>query len=193
MGIVQPPEGKKSNATAINKIPDYAKDYKNEFLFIRGIDKCFKYFLDNINKADCGVFKNHRVDKINKFIDRFEKAQRLNYLNDTNNIEIDEINISYSSILLERLLDFSDYYVDDDFEFDEEMFASHVDVEFPGYKNLFECIELFHSKFKIVTNKYKFNWHDSDDESVIDSDDIYSMFGSDDESEFDSDSSFNDY
>ena len=25
-------------------IPDYAKDYKNEYLFIRGIDKQFKYF-----------------------------------------------------------------------------------------------------------------------------------------------------
>lgn len=24
--------------------PDYAKDYKNEFLFLRGIDKCFEYF-----------------------------------------------------------------------------------------------------------------------------------------------------
>ena len=82
MGILQPPEGKNSNATAINKIPDYAKDFKNEFLFIRGIDKCFEYFLDNINKADKGVFENHRVDKIYKLIDRFEKAQRLNYLND---------------------------------------------------------------------------------------------------------------
>ena len=74
------------------KIPDYAKDYKNEYLFIRGIDKCFKYFLDNINKADKGVFENHRVDKIKKFIDRFEKAQRLNYLNDNTNKEIDIVN-----------------------------------------------------------------------------------------------------
>ena len=28
--------------------PDYAKDYKNEFLFIRDIDKCFEYFLKNL-------------------------------------------------------------------------------------------------------------------------------------------------
>ena len=52
----------------------------------------FKYFLDNINKADKGVFENHRVDKIKKFIDRFEKAQRLNYLNDNTNKEIDIVN-----------------------------------------------------------------------------------------------------
>ena len=24
--------------------PDYAKDYKNEFLFVKGIDKCFEYY-----------------------------------------------------------------------------------------------------------------------------------------------------
>ena len=35
-----------------SKIPDYAKDYKNEYLFIRGIDTCFKFFLDNLDKAD---------------------------------------------------------------------------------------------------------------------------------------------
>ena len=30
--------------------PDYAKDYKNEFLFIRGIDKCFQYYVEKIKK-----------------------------------------------------------------------------------------------------------------------------------------------
>ena len=65
------------NAT-LNKVPDYAKDYKNEYLFIKGIDKCFEYFFDNIEKANSGVFESHRVYKINKLIGRFEKAQRLN-------------------------------------------------------------------------------------------------------------------
>ena len=165
-------------------IPDYAKDYKNEYLFIRGIDKCFEYFLDNMNKATTGVFENHRVDKIKKYINRLEKAQKLNYLNDTTNQEIDEQDVSYSSLLLEKLADFSDYYVDDEWEFDEDRFNSYVDLEFPGYKALLKCIGLFHSKFKMVFDKYEINWHDSD------SDDIVTMFRSDDE--YDSDSSFND-
>ena len=146
------------------KIPDYAKDYKNEYLFIRGIDKCFKYFIDNKNKVDEGVFQNNRVDIINKHINRLEKAIRLNYLNDTTDIEIDERDVSYSSLLLEILDDFSDYYVDDEWEFNQEMFDRFVDRDFPGYKNLFKCIELFHSKFKMVFDKYKINWHDSDSE-----------------------------
>ena len=191
MGVLRQSD-QNCNATR-NKVPDYAKDYKNEYLFIRGIDNYFKYFIKNLNKADKGVLKSNRVDIINKHINRLEKAQRLDYLKDTSDIEIDEQDVSYSSLLLEMLADFTDYYVDDDdFEFDEDRFNSHVDLEFPGYKDLLNCIALFHSKFKMVFDKYKINWHDSDsdDDDGIDSDDIETMFDSDDE--YDSDSSFND-
>ena len=180
MGILQPPEGKNSNATAINKIPDYAKDFKNEFLFIRGIDKCFEYFLDNINKADKGVFENHRVDKIYKLIDRFEKAQRLNYLNDISDKNIKRKYFFYSDILLDELNDLKESY---EFDFDEE----NLDVQFPGYENLVNCINLFYSKFKLdysydsddIDDFFNILVTDSDDESGIDSDEIDSIFDSD--------------
>ena len=51
-----------------NKIPEYARDFKNEYLFIRGINKEFKYFVDNINEAYRGLFENHRFDKIKKIV-----------------------------------------------------------------------------------------------------------------------------
>ena len=70
-------------------IPDYAKDYKNEYLFIRGIDKQFKYFLDNIEKADQGVFQNNRVEIMEKNINRLEKAIKMGYFKDNSNLEID--------------------------------------------------------------------------------------------------------
>ena len=147
------------------KIPDYTRDYKNEYLFIRGIDTCFKFFLDNTDKADKGIFQNNRVNIINKKINKLALAQRLGYLSDTSNIEVDEQDVYYSSLLLEKLADFTNYYVDDDWEFDEERFDRYVDREFPGYKNLVKCIELFHSKFKIVFDKYKINSPDSDSDS----------------------------
>ena len=50
------------------KIPEYAKDFKNEWLYIRGINKEFKYFWDNIDNATRGLFQNYRVDRIKKFI-----------------------------------------------------------------------------------------------------------------------------
>ena len=50
----------------IKNIPDYAKDFKNEYLFILGINNEFKYFLDNIKEATHELFENFRVDKIKK-------------------------------------------------------------------------------------------------------------------------------
>ena len=41
-------------------------DFKNEYLFIRGINKEFKYVVEDINEATRGLFENHRVDKIKK-------------------------------------------------------------------------------------------------------------------------------
>ena len=78
-----------------NKIPEYAREFKNEYLFIRGINKEFKYFVDNINEAYRGLFENHRVDKIKKFIKKFLLAQKLGYLNDVSNFEIKGSDVDY--------------------------------------------------------------------------------------------------
>ena len=77
-----------------NKIPEYAREFKNEYLFIRGINKEFKYFVDNINDASRGLFENHRVDKI-KIIKKFLLAQKLGYLNDVSNFEIKSSDVDY--------------------------------------------------------------------------------------------------
>ena len=55
----------------IKNIPDYAKDFKNEYLFILGINNEFKYFLDNMNEATRGLFENNKVDKIKKLLNYF--------------------------------------------------------------------------------------------------------------------------
>ena len=176
-----------------NQIPDYGREYRNDYLFIRGIDTCFKFFWDNTWKADKGIFQNNRVEIIKKKINKLDQAQRLGYLNDISNMEIDEQDVFYSSSLLEELNDFTDYHVDDDWEFDQERFDRFVDRDFPGYKNLVECIELFHSKFKMVfdKNKIKIIWPDSDsdsDDDGVDSDDIKDILNGCEDSESDSDS-----
>ena len=66
-----------------NKIPEYAREYKKEYLFIRGINKEFKYFVDNINDATHGLFKNHKVARIKNLIKRFLKGQERGKLKDT--------------------------------------------------------------------------------------------------------------
>ena len=71
-----------------NKIPEYAKNYRKEWLYIRGINKEFKYFVENINEASRGLFENYGVDRIKKFIKRFLLSQKRGKLQDTRNFEI---------------------------------------------------------------------------------------------------------
>ena len=129
-------------------IPDYAKNYKNEFLFIRGIDKCFEYFLKKLNRATTGVFQNHRLEKIRLWFRRFDTFHPPN----TKLNKIDEGDVNCSVILLEQLADFTDYYVNDQWEFDIVEFCTSVDKDFPVWTNLVETIKLFHSKFIMVDN-----------------------------------------
>ena len=63
--------GQQNCISGTNKIPEYAREFKNEYLFIRGINKEFKYFVDNINEAYRGLFENHRVDKIKNLLKNF--------------------------------------------------------------------------------------------------------------------------
>ena len=47
-----------------NKIPPYAREYKKEYLFIRGINKKFKYFIDKLDDLNNGLFESHRANRI---------------------------------------------------------------------------------------------------------------------------------
>ena len=62
MGILAQTSNYQKFIKKTNKIPDYAREYRNECLFIRGIDTCFKFFWDNTCKADKGIFQNNRVE-----------------------------------------------------------------------------------------------------------------------------------
>ena len=72
----------------IKDIPVYARDFKNEYLFILRINNELKYFLDNLNDVNTGLFDNHRVDKIKKSIERFFIQQNLSNFKDVSNFEI---------------------------------------------------------------------------------------------------------
>ena len=61
--------------------------------------------MDNIDDAYHGLFLNHRVEIIKKHIKRFELAQRLGWINDVSNFEIDSNDVYYiSNIRLKEIL-----------------------------------------------------------------------------------------
>ena len=73
-----------------NKIPTYAREYKKEYLFMRGINKEFKYFIDKLDDLNNGLFESHRADRIKYFMKRFLRGQEKGKLKDISEFEIEE-------------------------------------------------------------------------------------------------------
>ena len=129
-----------------NKIPEYAREYKKEYLLIIGINKEFKYFVENIDDATRGLFENHKVVRIKYFIKRFLKGQERGKLQDISSLEI-ESSVVYNLIKIKKnFLNFNQYINFCKSCFDDED-ASFIDP-YPGFKNIYDDFELFCSKFK---------------------------------------------
>ena len=160
-----------------NKIPEYVREYKREYQFIRGINKEFKYIIDFMEDDD-NEFKSHKLDRIMKFIKRFLRAQENERLKDISNLEFnyDDVNNIIELIrnlpeyfyLIQHLYDWSR---DDD----DESLISRYEI----YK---DDLELFLSKLNIEIE------YSDDDES--DNEEYYNIIlpDSDDDSDSDSDS-----
>ena len=112
-----------------NKIPEYAREYKKEYLFIRGINKEFKYFVDNIDKANTELFENHRVDSIKYLIKRFLRGQERGKLRDISNLMLPKYDYMY----------IQDFYIYYSFEFCDN----------PSYIEFFDFIDKLYNKIKI--------------------------------------------
>ena len=146
MGILEQTSNFQNCIKKTNKIPEYAKDFKNEFLFIRGINKEFKYFVENINEATRGLFQNHRVERIKKSIKKFVLAQKLGYLNDVSNFEIKSSDVNYlikikKNYYFNKYIEFCKFCYDED----DQIFID----PYPGFKNIYDDFKLFCSKFKV--------------------------------------------
>ena len=127
----------------IKDIPVYARDFKNEYLFILRINNELKYFLDNLNDVNTGLFDNHRVDKIKKSIERFFIEQNLSNFEDVSNFEIKSSDVK-NLIKIKKIFNNFKKTINS-YHGDEQNFI----VPYPGFKNIYDDFELFCSKFKI--------------------------------------------
>ena len=146
----------------INKvIPEYVREYKREYQFIRGINKEFKYFVDNIDKATTGLFENHRVDRIKYFIKRFLRGQEKGKLQDISNFEIYEDDVDNLIKIEKNFFNFNQYinFCKDCYE-DDEPFID----PYPGFKNIYDDFKIFFSKLNIIYEEVNYIDSDSDSE-----------------------------
>ena len=135
-----------------NKIPHYARDYKKEYLYIRGLNKEFKYFYNHLDEINDGLFKSKRSDRLCNLIKRFLRGQEKGKLKDISDFVIYEDDVDY---LIKIKREFHCYKIrydalkessDDDDDDDEDSDADDVDDPYPGFENIYYYFELFFNK-----------------------------------------------
>ena len=68
-----------------NKIPEYAKEYKREYQFIRGLNKEFEYFIKKLNNLNNGLFETNSTNSIKYYMKRFLRRQEDGRFKDISN------------------------------------------------------------------------------------------------------------
>ena len=153
-----------------NKIPDYAREYRNEYLFIRGINKTCENFVKKLDEEE--IFKSPQANKLIFYFNKFLKAQQIDYLNDTSEIsfKFKDIKSIESSEL--QLDDYRSIYYDDySYKFDEEKYNNNIENDYPGFKKFYECFSRFQDKLNVDYDSeedyYKSIIYDSDDDEFV--------------------------
>ena len=135
MGILKHSSNFQNCIKLTNKIPEYARDYKNEWLFIRGINKELKYFVENFFTDISDLFVFSYSNKIKSFIEKFMKEQELNYLKETSCFKFKGCDVENIVFVFERM----------HFDFEEdEGYPDYV----PGYRDFYELFCKFYDKIK---------------------------------------------
>ena len=153
------------NNIKYNKIPEFAREYKREYQFIRGINKESKYVIFKIfdyqNDQNDQLFNSNTLNRFKNFIKRFLLGQEKGKLKD----------ISDLVFSIEDLYNIK--FIDKQFEFIRIQYDNLNDVE-----NYYPCFIEFYNIFKKFFNQLKFysflifdiidlklkNFEDDDDE-----------------------------
>ena len=149
-----------------NKIPPYATNYKKEYLFIRGLNKEFKYFYKYLDEINDGLFKSKRSDRLCYLIKRFLRGQEKGKLKDISNFVIYEDDVDY---LIKIKREFHCYKIRYDAlkeSSDDDDDADDVDDPYPGFENIYYYFELFFNKLNIEYEDSDSDEYDSDREEL---------------------------
>ena len=156
-----------SGFTSKNKIPEYAKEYKREYQFIKGINKEFKYLINKLDDLNNGLFESNISNRLCNLIKRFLRGQEKGKLKDISNLMLqrDDLNnlifinkqFGYYKLHYDAFCDDSD---DSDDDSDDDGNGQYlVDGKpYPGFKEFYDI-------FKLFFNQIKYESCDSDSDS----------------------------
>ena len=127
MGITE----QKNCVKSINsKIPEYARDYKKEYLVLRGIDKMCFNFISKYETDNEKLFYPEYYDSIKYFIKRFLKGQERGKLQDISSLILRNYDFSFIEDLYLILI------YENDFE----------DIDNLDYRDFYELFCKFYDK-----------------------------------------------
>ena len=132
-----------------SKIPDYAKEFKAEWLYIRGINKKCEEFLvmmANLNFYDYSkIFHTSKVKKLIKIL-----KWVLKYKHNINKINFKFSDINGIDCFLDQLDNLTEMYFEpDSFEFDQEAYNFTIDLYFPNFRELYDLLNLLFNQLKV--------------------------------------------
>ena len=172
MGILEHSSNYQNCISGTNKIPEYAREFKNEYLFIKGINKECERFVNLIDEEG-KIFDSSKSKKLIYYFNKFLKAQKLGYLNDINEFYLKENDVRLIEFLETEVDNFMDLFYDPySYEFDQEKYEN----DNTGLKEFYENFIDFRDKIKIeeitfsdFKNSLKYLSSDSDSD-ISDSD-----------------------
>ena len=136
-----------------NKIPEYAKDFKREWQYIRGINKTCGIFLNKLEKIDRyedeKLFISPIAKQLKYHMKNFLKCLENGKIKDISNFYFKYFDANNIECLEEQLDYYCDLYVDpDSYEFDQEYYDLCIDRDYPGFKELIGLVSSFNDKIK---------------------------------------------
>ena len=161
--------GFQNSNTSKNKIPEYAKDFKKEWLYITGINrKCGEFMkkIDFNSNSFKEVFFTSRPKALISHFKNVLEAQKMGKLQNISELKFKYFDTNNIECLEEQLENYRDLYVDPgSYVFDEESYELNIDIDFPGFRELFKLICLFNDKIKKEEPIVNYNIFDSDSDS----------------------------
>ena len=149
-------------------VPDYAKDYKNEYLFLRGINqKCQKFLmlLNNEEKVEGELFLCSTAKSLNLFFRRFYKAFELGYHKNLSDFYFKRTDLIFIQSLDNQIDDYLDFFHDpDSYEFDYKAYENDES----GLREFYQSFRKFMDLIKIeemTFEEFRESFRDIDSES----------------------------
>ena len=144
-----------SGFTSKNKIPEYAREYKREYQFIKGLDNEFKYFIKKLDDLNNGLFETNSTNRIKYYMKRLLRGQENGKFKDISNFIFSD-NILNNIIFINQQFGYYkiryDFFCDDSDSDSDNGGDSEYLVDSKPYPGFIEFYDIFKKFFNQIKN-----------------------------------------